>query len=148
MSVERFDAGFISTADAMAYAGFGDARELDRFVIDHNIPLLKGGGGKYTYRVHRGRLEQALMEVHSFSLSKARAKEPHALLTAWRSANGTWLALRNKHNKEVEENGKGGKEEMSLKGKMGSAKANANTARAEWEATDAYKEMAAKKAKK
>ena len=147
MSIMRFDAGFISSADAMAYAGFDDIRQLDRFVIDHSIPLLKGSGGKHTYRVHQARLEEALMSAQSFTLTKARSKEPHPLLTVWRRANGTWLALRNKHVKELEKNGKGGKEALSLQGKVGSAKSQANQARAEWEATDEYKAIAARKKK-
>ena len=87
------------------------------------------------------------MSAQSFTLTKARSKEPHPLLTVWRRANGTWLALRNKHVKEVEANGKSGKEALSLQGKVGQAKKLANEARAEWEDTDEYKALAAKKKK-
>ena len=91
-----FDEGFISAKEAREFGKFSSNRDMDKFLIEHQIPLLASGSGPYNYRVYQPALHEALMSVHSFTLLKPRKTPPPPELRAWRKMNGQILALNNK----------------------------------------------------
>ena len=128
--MESFDAGFISATEAKKFGKFSNARDMDKFIIEHGIPLLSGGSGKFNYRVHKPSLNSALLKAHSFKLQKARTTPPSKELSAWRKANGAVLALRNAISKE-----KDAGKVKSLKEQLGGKTTKARNLYKEYKAT-------------
>ena len=80
---------FITVKEAVRQLGFTSATQLDRTVIKHSIPILKGSE-KYKYRVHRDSLWRVVWNSQTATLKRARPKRDKT------PAEKEWARLRGK----------------------------------------------------